>query len=55
MTTPTFEERDRIWSVVIVSVPRGSASWIFLSATWIVYGSLNFVCGVTWPVSRRSL
>jgi len=51
VTTPTFDERERIWSVVIVSVPRGSASWIFRSATWISYGSLNFVDGVTSPVS----
>ena len=47
MTAPTFEERWRICATVIVSVGRLSASWIVRSATWIEYGSVNFVCGVT--------
>ena len=32
-----------------VSVGRYSASWITRSATWIEYGSLNLVDGVTIP------
>src|SRR3954449_13179353 len=38
VTAPTFEDRARIWATVIVSVPRGSASWMIRSATWIEYG-----------------
>ena len=38
MTAPTFDDRARIWPTVIVSVPRGSASWMTLSETWIEYG-----------------
>ena len=30
---PTLDERERISETVIVSVPRGSASWILRSAT----------------------
>ena len=30
---PTFDERARICATVIVSVPRGSASWMIRSAT----------------------
>jgi hypothetical protein len=44
---PTFDERARICATVIVSVPRGSASWITRSATWIEYGSTKLVDGVT--------
>ena len=47
VTVPTFDERARICATVIVSVPRSSASWMRRSATWIEYGSVNFVCGVT--------
>src|SRR5215471_822181 len=47
---PTFDERARIWATDIVSVPRGSASWIVLSATRMEYGSVNFLHGVTIPV-----
>ena len=47
MTAPTFEERARIWATVIVSVPRGSASWMIRSATWIEYGRTKLVDGVT--------
>ena len=47
VTVPTLDERCRICATVIVSVPRGSASWMRRSATWIEYGSVNFVCGVT--------
>jgi hypothetical protein len=28
VTTPTLEERERIWWTLSFSVPRGSASWI---------------------------
>ena len=49
VTVPTFDERCRICATVIVSVPRGSASWMRRSATWIEYGSVNFVRGVTSP------
>jgi hypothetical protein len=35
VTVPTFEECCRICETVIVSVPRGSASWIRRSATMI--------------------
>src|SRR4029077_6860678 len=45
VTAPTFDERCRICATVIVSVPRGSASWMRRSATWIEYGSVNFVLG----------
>ena len=47
---PTLEDFERILATVIVSVPRGSASWIRRSATWISYGSVNAVRGVTSPV-----
>ena len=49
---PTLDERERISETVIVSVPRGSASWILRSATWISYGSVNRVVGVTSPSDR---
>ena len=49
VTVPTFDERCRICETVIVSVPRISASWITRSATWIEYGSVNRVFGVTRP------
>ena len=39
VTTPTFDERERICETVIVCVPRGSASWMMRSATGISYGS----------------
>ena len=55
VTAPTFEERARIWPTVIVSVPRSSASWMTLSATWIEYGSENEVNGVTrWSESAAA-
>ena len=44
---PTFDERARICATVIVSVPRGSASWMIRSATWIEYGRMKLVDGVT--------
>src|SRR5260221_7377600 len=44
---PTFDEWDRISRTVSRSVRRGSASWMTLSATWIEYGSVNGVLGVT--------
>src|SRR5438309_8833696 len=47
VTVPTFDERWRICATVIVSVPRISASWMRRSATWIEYGSVNRVRGVT--------
>ena len=47
VTAPTFDERWRICETVIVSVPRTSASWITRSATWIEYGRVNYVSGVT--------
>ena len=36
------------------SVGRGSASWITRSATWIEYGSLNLVDGLTIPEDRAA-
>ena len=45
--TPTFDECERISATVIVSVPRSSASWMTRSDTWIEYGSLYVVDGVT--------
>jgi len=47
VTVPTFEERWRICATVIRSVGRISASWITRSATWIEYGSVKAVRGVT--------
>ena len=47
---PTFEDLARICATDIVSVPRGSASWMTRSATWMEYGSVNLVRGVTIPV-----
>ena len=47
VTAPTFEERARIWATLIVSVPRGSASSIVRSATWMLGGSVKVVSGVT--------
>ena len=47
VTAPTFDDRARISPTVIVSVPRGSASWMTLSATWIEYGSVYDVVAVT--------
>ena len=44
---PTFDECERICATDIVSVPRSSASWMIRSATWIEYGSVNAVGGVT--------
>src|SRR5207244_869482 len=44
---PTLDERARISATVIVSVPRGSASWMIRSATWIWYGSTKLVDGET--------
>ena len=53
MIVPTFDERASISDTVIVSVGRGSASWISRSATWIVGGSVNVVLGVTTPRRGR--
>src|SRR6476469_3731748 len=47
VTAPTFDDCARISPTVIVSVPRGSASWMTLSATWIEYGSVYDVVAVT--------
>ena len=47
VTAPTFDERWRICATVIRSVGLISASWTTRSATWIEYGSVNVVCGVT--------
>ena len=44
---PTLDERARICATVIVSVPRGSASWMIRSATWIEYWSTKLVDGET--------
>src|SRR5919204_6474655 len=44
---PTLDDCARIRATLIVSVPRGSASWITRSDTWIEYGSVNVVEGVT--------
>ena len=49
MIAPTFDEYDRIFATVSVSVPRSSASWMHLSATWMHGGSLNVDRGVTSP------
>ena len=46
---PTLDERARISATVIVSVPRGSASWMIRSATWISYGRTKLVAGETRP------
>ena len=49
MIAPTLDECERISATVKRSVPRGSASWITRSATWMSYGSTNGVDGVTSP------
>ena len=49
---PTLDEYLRICATLNVSVPRFSASWMTRSATWIEYGSVNFVSGVTRPSER---
>ena len=46
---PTFDECERIFATLIVSVPRSSASWMTRSATAIDPGSTKLVCGVTSP------
>ena len=52
---PTFDECEMIWSTVIRSVPRGCASRMIRSETWIEYGSVKAVCGVTRPSDSAAL